>query len=80
MFNLKKIKEIAKVKNQLLHRKGKQTWKWPKWPFWTHVVHTKSECAFLMSIKFGKIIVWLLRSGRPNNSDGNVNEKDKVGH
>ena len=30
-----------------------------------------------MSIKFGKIIVWLLRSGRPNNSDGNVNEKEK---
>ena len=29
-----------------------------------------------MSIKFGKIIVWLLRSGRPNNSDENVNENE----
>ena len=39
-------------------------------------MHTKSECGYFMTIKFGKIIVWLLRSGRPYNSDGNVNEKE----
>ena len=29
-----------------------------------------------MSIKFGKIIVWILRSRRLNNSDENVNEME----